>query len=56
MSRESFGEADMVSLTKTGETAVGYFGSDQSVKSQEQFVVRNTGDAGVAMRALVILG
>jgi hypothetical protein len=52
VSRESGGEMGAASA---GEVAVGYFGSDEAVRKPEQFVVRNSGEAGVAMRALVVL-
>lgn len=41
---------------KTGEVEVGYFGTDSKVSRPDLFVVRNDGDAGVKMRALVICG
>lgn len=45
-------------LTKAlvGEVAVGYFGKDSKAATEGQFVVRNSGDVGVDMRALVVLG
>jgi hypothetical protein len=56
VSRRSKGKPDAVPSEwskKTGEVFVGYFGEDAAAKSSDQFVVRNDGEAGAPMRALV---
>lgn len=39
-----------------GEIGVGYFGEDENVDSESEFVVYNTGENGVPMQALVVCG
>jgi hypothetical protein len=38
----------------TGEVMIGFFGNDDRVKSPNQIVVWNSGEAGVAMRAMIV--
>lgn len=39
-----------------GSTAIGYFGEDDNADEECEFVVYNTGDKGMPMRALVVCG
>ena len=41
---------------KAGEVAVGYFGEDPEAERPDQFVVRNSMDEGIPMRAIVFCG
>jgi hypothetical protein len=37
-----------------GEVSIGFYGIDQTVESPNQIVVRNEGDIGISMRAIII--
>lgn len=52
VSRRCTGSMDKVA----GEIGVGYFGEDESVDSEKEFKVYNTGEEGIPLRALVICG
>jgi len=37
-----------------GEISIGFYGDDPSVNSSNQIIVRNSGDAGIMMRAIIL--
>jgi hypothetical protein len=38
-----------------GEVSIGFYGIDQTVESPSQIIVRNEGDVGISMRAMIIV-
>jgi len=55
------GKITFVNVTRTsvdpqnaGETAIGFYGIDSKVKSPNQAIVYNFGEAGISMRAMIV--
>ena len=57
-SKAAFAQVCRISGSKgnLGEISMGYYGKDGKVADENSFVVYNTGDSGIPMRAIVFCG